>query len=101
MKGDYCKGARGLEVAEEELNEMTKAKEEGMGERAKIVKNVGRMKVMEGQMKGSSTFFHLPNSNGNVMCVFLDVSIWQKELANSIELKKLESRRIQSRMSSF
>jgi hypothetical protein len=37
-----------LEVAEEELNEMTKAKEEGMGERAKIFKNVGRMKVMEG-----------------------------------------------------
>jgi hypothetical protein len=33
--------------------------------------------------------------------VFLDVSIWQKQLANLIELKKFESQRIQSRMSSF
>jgi hypothetical protein len=46
-----------LEVAKEELNKMTKAKEEGMGERAEMVRNVGRMKAMEGQMRGSSTFF--------------------------------------------
>jgi hypothetical protein len=33
--------------------------------------------------------------------VFLDVSIWKKQAANSIELKKFESRRLQSRMSSL
>jgi hypothetical protein len=53
-KGDYCKGARTLEVAKEELNEMAKAKEEdeigeeGMGEKAEMVGNVRRMKAMEG-----------------------------------------------------
>jgi len=54
-----------------------------------------------GPDEGFINFFHLPNSNGSVKCVFLDVSIWQKQLANLIELKKFESQRIQSRMSSF
>jgi hypothetical protein len=47
---------------EEELNKMTEDEigEEGMGERVKMVGNVGRrMKAMEGQMSSSSTFLVL------------------------------------------
>ncbi len=48
-----------MEVAEEELNEMTEAKEEGLGEKVEMVRNIGHMKAMEGQMRNSSIFFIL------------------------------------------
>jgi hypothetical protein len=71
-----------------------------MGKRAKMVKR----RAYEGDGRpdeGFIHFFHLTNSNGRVRCMFLNISIWQKQLANSIELKKFESRRIQSRVSFF
>ncbi len=52
-------------MAKEELDEMIEAeeedevREEGMGEKVKMVKSVGHMKVMEGQMKSSPIFFIL------------------------------------------
>jgi len=48
-----------------------------------------------------ANFFGPSNGNGSVRCVFLDVSMWHKQPENSIELKKLEPRRIQSRVNSF
>lgn len=64
-RGDCCKEAQALEVAEEEVDGMTEAEEEdevgeeGTVEMAEMVGSVGRMKAMEDATRSSPTFFVL------------------------------------------
>jgi hypothetical protein len=87
-----------------ELDGMIEAKEdnevgeEGMGKKGG---DGWKYRAYEGDGGSNEEFAHFvfpSNENGSVNCVFFDISIWQKQLANSIKLKKFEFQKIQSRM---